>query len=61
MKIRNRYIKPETKLIHIDQEYQLLAGSDGTGINENPHEEVVDPDQQLSKPSGPFGSSMWGD
>lgn len=65
MNRHNKYIKPETELIHVDQEYPLMAGSenDDTGIDENPHNEVLDPEkQQLSKPSGPFsGSTMWGD
>lgn len=64
MKVHNQYIKPETKVIHIAQECPLMAGSDGdTGIDENPHGEVLDPgQQQLAKPSGPFsGSTMWGD
>ncbi len=61
MSRHNKYIKPETELIHIDQEYPLMAGSDDdTEIDENPHGEVAN--EQLAKPSGPFsGSTMWGD
>lgn len=63
MSRHNKYIKPETELIHVDQEYPLMAGSDGdTGIDENPHDKVANPSEQLAKPSGPFsGSTMWGD
>ena len=61
MSRHNKYIKPETEIIHIDQEYALMAGSDDdTGID--PHNEVANPSEQLAKPSGPFsGSTMWGD
>lgn len=56
MKNRKKYNKPVTKVVHIHQEFPLMSGS-GTGepeIGKTPHKEVVDPGEQLSKPSGPF-------
>ncbi len=63
MSRHNKYIKPETEIIHIDQEYALMAGSDGDdpGTDKNPYDEAVDPSMQLAKPSGPFRRSMWED
>ena len=56
MKNRKKYNKPVTKVVHIHQEFPLMSGS-GTGepgTDNTPHKEVVDPGEQLSKPSGPF-------
>lgn len=56
MKNRKKYNKPVTKVVHIHQEFPLMSGS-GTsepGTDKTPHKEVVDPGEQLSKPSGPF-------
>lgn len=56
MKNRKKYNKPVTKVVHIHQEFPLMSGS-GTSepeIGKTPHNEVVDPGEQLSKPSGPF-------
>ncbi len=64
MSIHKQYIKPETEIIHVDQECHLMAGSerDDTGMDEEtPHDEVLDPSGQLAKPSGPFRRSMWED
>lgn len=59
MKNRKKYNKPVTKVVHIHQEFPLMSGS-GTDESKEPeidktlHKEVVDPVEQLSKPSGPF-------
>lgn len=56
MKNRKKYNKPVTKVVHIHQEFPLMSGS-GTGepgTDKTPHKEVVDPGEQLAKPSGPF-------
>ena len=59
MKNRKKYNKPVTKVVHIHQEFPLMSGS-GTGerkepeIDKTPHNEVLAPGEQLSKPSGPF-------
>lgn len=59
MKNRKKYNKPVTKVVHIHQEFPLMSGS-GTGESKEPeidktlHNEVLDPVEQLSKPSGPF-------
>lgn len=59
MKNRKKYNKPVTKVVHIHQEFPLMSGS-GTGESKEPelHNEVLDPGEQLSKPSGPFPFSM---
>ena len=56
MKNRKKYNKPVTKVVHIHQEFPLMSGSgtDKPGTDNTPHKEVVDPGEQLSKPSGPF-------
>ena len=56
MNTRKKYIKPETKIIHISQESPLMSGSSGedSGIDKNLHKEVVDPGEQLAKPSSSF-------
>ena len=56
MKNRKKYNKPVTKVVHIHQEFPLMSGSgtDEPGTDKTPHNEVVDPGKQLSKPSGPF-------
>lgn len=57
MKNRKKYNKPVTKVVHIHQEFPLMSG---TGESKEPeidktlHNEVLDPVEQLSKPSGPF-------
>lgn len=57
MKNRKKYNKPVTKVVHIHQEFPLMSGS-GTDKSKEPeidkHDKVVDPGEQLSKPSGPF-------
>lgn len=56
MKNRKKYNKPVTKVVHIHQEFPLMSGR-GTGepgTDKTPHKEVVDPGEQLSKPSGPL-------
>lgn len=55
MKNRKKYNKPVTKVVHIHQEFPLMSGSGNEpGIGNTPHYEVLDPREQLSKPSGPF-------
>ena len=57
MKNRKKYNKPVTKVVHIHQESPIMSG---TGESKEPeidktlHNEVLDPVEQLSKPSGPF-------
>lgn len=55
MKNRKKYNKPVTKVVHIHQESPLMSG---TGESKEPeidkHDEVLNPGEQLSKPSGPF-------
>lgn len=59
MSIRKQYIKPKTEILHVDQEFPLMAvSSEGPGIDKDPHQEVVDPGGQLAKPAGPFRSFM---
>lgn len=57
MKNRKKYNKPVTIVVHIHQEFPLMSGS-GTGERKEPeidkHDEVLNPGEQLSKPSGPF-------
>ncbi len=56
MSTRKKYIKPETNIIHLGQESPLMSGSsdEEPKIDNNPHNEVVDPVEQLSKRSGSF-------
>lgn len=50
MKTRKKYNKPETKVARIYQEFPLMSGSVDMKLNNT----VVDPNEQLSKPSGHF-------
>lgn len=56
MNIRKKYIKPETKIIHIGQGSPLMSGSEneGSGVAKDPNKKVVDPGVQLAKPSSSF-------
>lgn len=56
MKIRKQYIKPEIKIFSIDQDSILVGGSSSEvpGIDKDPHQKVVDPNEQLAKPAGTF-------
>lgn len=57
MKNHKKYNKPVTKVVHIHQEFPLMSGtveSKEPEIDKTPHNETLDPGEQLSKPSGLF-------